>query len=337
MVLITGGAGYIGSHANKLFLKNGQETIVLDNLIYGHKECVTGGTFIEGDLSDTELLDSIFTNYKIDAVIHFAAFAYVGESVEKPAKYYRNNVANTINLLDAMVKHKVKFFIFSSTCATYGVPDKMPITEDIPQAPINPYGASKWMVERIVKDYSMAYGLSFCIFRYFNAAGCDPDIEIGEWHVPETHIIPLVLDAALGRRDHIEIFGTDYDTPDGTCIRDYIHVTDLANAHYLAYDYLKKGGESVFLNLGTKNGVSIREVIEKARTITGKEIKVVEGKRRAGDPPILIGSREKAEKVLGWVPKYSDLDTVISTAWMWHRKKFGNQIPDKHAIGEEEE
>ncbi len=217
-----------------------------------------------------------------------------------------------------MLRHGVKNFIFSSTCATYGIPEKIPIKEDSPQNPINPYGASKLMIERIAKDYAVAYGLSYCIFRYFNAAGASPDGQIGEWHEPETHIIPIILDAALGRREFIEIFGTDYDTPDGTCIRDYVHVTDLADAHFRAYEYLKNGGKSVFLNLGTKEGVSIRELISKAREITGRNINVREGNRRAGDPPKLAGSYELANKILGWQPKYSDLDTIISTAWNWH-------------------
>ena len=321
IILITGGAGYIGSHTNKFFLQNNHDTVILDNLSRGHKELIVGGKFIQGDISDSKLLDEIFTKYSIDAVIHFAAFAYVGESVFEPAKYYRNNVANTINLLDAMTRHGVKNFIFSSTCATYGIPKDIPIKEGNPQNPINPYGASKLMVERIVKDYSNAYGLKFCIFRYFNAAGADLESQIGEWHEPETHIIPIILEAALGKREHIEIFGTDYDTPDGTCIRDYVHVTDLAAAHFKAYEYLNDGGESVFLNLGTKEGVSIRELIDKAKGITGRNIKVIEGTRRPGDPPKLVGSFELANRVLSWEPKYSDLNTIISTAWNWHKKK----------------
>lgn len=323
MVLITGGAGYIGSHANAYFLAHGIDTVIIDSLIYGHKEHILGGTFIQGDIGDEQLLDDVFSKYDIDAVLHFAAFAYVGESVRDPAKYYKNNVANTITLLEAMRRHGVNRFIFSSTCATYGIPDRMPITEEMPQHPINPYGASKLMIERIVSDYAAAYGLRFCIFRYFNAAGADPQCRIGEWHVPETHIIPLVLDAAMGRRNEIRVFGTDYPTPDGTCIRDYIHVTDLADAHYRAYEYLKAGGESQFLNLGTKRGVSIRELIRTAEQVTGRKIPSADAERRAGDPPELIGSGEKAERILGWKPAYSDIETVLKHAWDWHKKLFG--------------
>ena len=322
MILITGGAGYIGSHTNKLFSQRLGEgsTVILDNLSCGHKELVKNGIFIKGDIADTILLDDIFTKYKIDSVVHLAAFAYVGESVGKPAQYYRNNVANTINLLDAMIRHNVKNFIFSSTCATYGIPNQLPITEDAPQKPINPYGASKLMVERIAQDYASAYGLSYCIFRYFNAAGADPECQIGEWHEPETHIIPIILDVAAGKRDHVEIFGTDYPTKDGTCIRDYIHVTDLADAHFRAYQYLINDGKPIFLNLGTKDGASVRDLLERTRLVTGKEIKSIEVTRRLGDPPELVGSWERAKVVLGWEPKYSDLETIISTAWNWHQK-----------------
>lgn len=319
-VLITGGAGYIGSHTNLLFNEQGYETIVLDNLIYGHKESVLGGTFVEGDISDKNLLDKIFSEHNIAAVIHFAAFAYVGESVKKPSKYYNNNVASTISLLDAMTKHNVKEFIFSSTCATYGIPEKTPITEEMNQNPINPYGSSKLMVEKIVKDYAAAYGLRYCIFRYFNAAGADPKCRIGEWHVPETHIIPLILDAAIGRRPCIKIFGTDYPTKDGTCIRDYIHVTDLADAHLRAFKYLEDGGNNVFLNLGTMNGISIRELIAVAKKITGNDFIVEETERRPGDPPELIGGMNKAENVLSWVPIHSDISEIMLHAWNWHKK-----------------
>ncbi len=325
MILITGGAGYIGSHTNLLFGERGYDTIILDNLIYGHKENVLNGTFVQGDISDSALLDRIFTQNKIDAVIHFAAFAYVGESVKDPSKYYNNNVASTIKLLDAMVRNGVKNFIFSSTCATYGVPPVMPITEDTAQNPINPYGASKLMIERIVKDYSAAYGLKYCIFRYFNAAGADPLCRIGEWHVPETHIIPLVLDAAIGRRESVSIFGTDYPTKDGTCIRDYIHVADLADAHLRAYEYLRDGGESTLLNLGTMNGISLRELIDAAKKVTGVDFCVKEAERRAGDPPELIGSMKKAETVLGWKPVHSDIEEILTHAWNWHKKLYGGE------------
>lgn len=327
MVLITGGAGYIGSHANLYFNEKGEETVVLDNLSRGHKECVICGKFIKGDIFDSELLDKIFTEHKIDAVLHFAAFAYVGESVEKPAIYYRNNVAGTVNLLDAMVRHGVKNIVFSSTCATYGVPDKMPITEDAEQKPINPYGESKLMVERIISDYALSYGLHYCVFRYFNAAGADSKGRIGEWHEPETHIIPRILDAAASLRDGISIFGTDYPTRDGTCIRDYIHVTDLADAHYRAYKHLLSGGESAFLNLGTGEGVSIRELVKTVEQITGRKVKVSEAQRRPGDPPELVGGGKKAKAVLDWEAKRSDIETVIRDAWAYHEKPLVRAKP----------
>ena len=268
MILIVGGAGYIGSHMNKLLAQQGKETLVLDNLVYGHREAVKWGTFVEGDLADESLLDEVFSKYSIEAVMHFSAFTYVGESVENPAKYYRNNVANTIHLLDAMVKHGVKYFIFSSTCATYGEPQQIPIVEDMPQAPINPYGRTKWMVEKILEDYHRAYGLNYCVLRYFNAAGADPDSEIGELHQPETHLIPLVLDAAIGARDSISVFGTDYPTEDGTCVRDYIHILDLADAHIRALQYIKEHQCSEDFNLGNGVGYSVKEIIDIARKIT---------------------------------------------------------------------
>ena len=322
-ILIVGGAGYIGSHVNKELSKRGFETIVYDNLIYGHREAVKWGMFEYGDLRDRGRLERIFNTYEIDAVFHFAAFAYVGESVLNPSKYYNNNVAATINLLDVMVAHHVKYFVFSSTCATYGQPDKMPITEDMPQRPINPYGASKLMVERILEDYEKAYGLHSVCLRYFNAAGDDPDCEIGENHDPETHIIPLVLDAAIGRRKCIKVFGTDYPTRDGSCIRDYIHVLDLADAHIRALDYMQKENCSNRFNLGTSNGTSVLEIIEAARKITGCNIETVYEDRRAGDPAELIGDNKKAFEVLGWKPEYSDIDTILTHAWAWHKKLYG--------------
>ncbi len=322
MILIVGGAGYIGSHMNKLLAQQGKETLVLDNLVYGHREAVKWGIFVEGDLADESLLDEVFSKYSIEAVMHFSAFTYVGESVENPAKYYRNNVANTIHLLDAMVKHGVKYFIFSSTCATYGEPQQIPIVEDMPQAPINPYGRTKWMVEKILEDYHKAYGLNYCVLRYFNAAGADPDSEIGELHQPETHLIPLVLDAAIGARDSISVFGTDYPTEDGTCVRDYIHILDLADAHIRALQYIKEHQCSEDFNLGNGVGYSVKEIIDIARKITGKEIAVKYVERRPGDPPRLIGSAEKARKLLGWQPKY-DLQAIMETAWKWHQKIKG--------------
>jgi len=322
MILITGGAGYIGSHVNKELYKKGYETVVLDNLIYGHREFVKWGEFILGDLEDIEQIRLVFKRYPIKAVMHFAAFAYVGESVKEPQKYYLNNVKNTLNLLQVMLENDVEYFIFSSTCATYGIPQKIPISEEHSQNPINPYGRSKLMIEKILEDYSRAYGLKYVSLRYFNAAGADPDCEIGEWHEPETHLIPLVLDVAIGRSEGVRIFGTDYPTPDGTCIRDFIHVTDLAEAHILALEYLFDKGESDVFNLGNGNGFSVREVIQKAEEVTGRKIKTVEWGRRAGDPPVLVGSAEKAKKILKWQPKYCKLSVIIETAWEWHKRLY---------------
>lgn len=322
-ILVCGGAGYIGSHINKLLAQKGYDTIVYDNLIYGHREAVKWGKFVKADLCDRAVLDRVFSENKIDAVFHFAAFAYVGESVTEPAKYYFNNVCNTLNLLEAMRDHGCNKIIFSSTCATYGIPEKLPITEDMPQNPINPYGATKLMVERIFKDYNTAYGLKYVALRYFNAAGADPDCEIGENHDPETHIIPLVLDAAYGKRPDIQVFGSDYPTRDGTCIRDYIHVNDLADAHLLALDYLNKGGESGFFNLGNENGTSVLEVIDSVKRITGKDFKVSLAPRRPGDPPILVGSSKRAQEILGWKPKFADIDTITKHAAEWYKKLNG--------------
>lgn len=321
MILVVGGAGYIGSHINKMLHNNGYDTVVFDNLVYGHKEAVKWGVLEEGDLADTKRLDEVFEKYDIEAVFHFAAYAYVGESVTNPSKYYHNNVANTLNLLDAMVKHDVKYIVFSSTCATYGEPDTMPITEDMRQNPINPYGATKWMVERIMADYKRAYGINYCCLRYFNAAGADPEGEIGESHTPETHLIPLILAAAAGDRENIKVFGSDYDTRDGSCVRDYIHVTDLADAHLRAMDYLRNGGESTCMNLGNCIGNSVLEVIVAAKKVTGVKIPVVLDERRPGDPPTLVGSAEKAERLLGWKPQYGDIETILEHAWNWYQKK----------------
>ena len=320
-VLVCGGAGYIVSHINIELHKVGYKTVVFDNLIYGHKEAVKWGDFIEGDLADTDALDRLFDKYDIEAVFHFAAYAYVGESVTEPEKYYFNNVANTLNLLKVMRKYGCDKIIFSSTCATYGEPEQTPITEDMQQHPINPYGATKLMVERICKDYNKAYGLKLVVLRYFNAAGADPECEIGESHDPETHIIPLVLDAASGTREDIKVFGTDYDTRDGSCIRDYIHVTDLASAHLLALKYLEKGGMSDFFNLGNKRGTSVLEVIEAVKKVTNRHFKVTLTDRRPGDPAVLVGSSDKAFAVLGWKPQFADIDTIITHAWNWHERK----------------
>lgn len=319
-VLVCGGAGYIGSHINKQLNKEGYETVVFDNLVYGHREAAKWGHFVQGDLQNLDEIEAVFRNYKIDAVFHFAAYAYVGESVGQPEKYYYNNVANTLNLLHVMKQYGCDKIIFSSTCATYGEPERVPITEDMPQDPINPYGASKLMVERIFQDYSKAYGLKFVVLRYFNAAGADPEGEIGESHTPETHLIPLVLDAASGRREDIKVFGTDYDTPDGSCIRDYIHVYDLATAHLLALHYLEEGKESDFFNLGNALGTSVLEVVEAVKKVSGREFTVTLTGRRPGDPAKLVGSSEKAQKVLGWRPVYGDIDTIVGHAWNWHKK-----------------
>lgn len=317
-VLVCGGAGYIGSHINKQLHKEGYETIVFDNLIYGHREAVKWGTFVEGDLSNEAELEEVFNRFDIEAVYHFAAYAYVGESVTDPEKYYFNNVANTLILLKVMRRYGCKKIIFSSTCATYGEPKRGPITEDMPQNPINPYGVTKLMVERIFKDYQKAYGIEFVVLRYFNAAGADPECEIGESHNPETHIIPLVLDAASGKRPAIKVFGTDYETLDGSCVRDYIHVYDLATAHLLALHYLENGGKSDFFNLGNERGTSVLEVVDVVRRVTGRNFNVVLTERRLGDPAKLVGSSKKAQEILGWKPIYGDIDTIVKHAWNWH-------------------
>ncbi len=325
-ILVIGGAGYIGSHVVQALQGAGYEVVVLDNLVYGHRELVERVLQVKlvvGDISDRPLLDELFATHSIAAVMHFAAYAYVGESVTAPAKYYRNNVAGTLTLLEAMVAASVKNFVFSSTCATYGMPEKVPIPEAHPQNPINPYGSSKLMVEKILADFEGAYGLKSVIFRYFNAAGADPSGELGEDHNPETHLIPLVLLAALGKRESVSIFGTDYPTPDGTCIRDYIHVVDLADAHLLGLEQLLRGGNSEIFNLGNGSGFSVRQVIETARQVSGKTLKVIEGDRRPGDPPILVGSSEKARKILGWQPRYPDIKDILIHAWNWHQRRHG--------------
>ena len=325
-ILVTGGAGYIGSHAVLALQRSGYQVVILDNLVYGHQDIVENllkTELVVGDTNDRTLLDNLFQTHDIAAVMHFAAYAYVGESVGDPAKYYRNNVIGTLTLLEAMRAAGINKFVFSSTCATYGVPKTIPIPEDHPQNPINPYGASKLMVERILKDFAPAYDFKSVYFRYFNAAGADPDGLLGEDHNPETHLIPLVLQTALGKRESISIFGTDYPTEDGSCVRDYIHVTDLADAHVLGLEYLLKGGDTTVFNLGNGNGFSVKEVIDTAREVTGKEIKAIECDRRPGDPPALVGGAEKAREVLGWNPQYSDLKTILSHAWQWHQKRHG--------------
>jgi len=318
-ILVVGGAGYIGSYMCKYLAKKGYNPIVLDNLVYGHRQAVGWGPFIKASMADSKLLKSIFTEYRVEAVMHFAAFCYVGESVLEPGKYYRNNVANTLNLLEVMIENNVKSFIFSSSCATYGEPIEIPITERHPQNPITPYGRSKLMVEQILKDFSNAYGLKYVSLRYFNAAGADPDGEVGEDHRPETHLIPLVLQTALGQRERINIFGDNYPTKDGTCIRDYVHIADLAQAHLLALERLMNGMQEGEYNLGNGDGFSVKEVIEVARNVTGRAIASKVTKRRPGDPAVLIGSSKKIIKELGWKPQFADLSTIIETAWKWHK------------------
>ncbi|MGK7938096.1 MAG: UDP-glucose 4-epimerase GalE [Xenococcaceae cyanobacterium] len=325
-ILVTGGAGYIGSHAALALKKAGYGVVVLDNLTYGHPEIIKDVVQVElvvGDTNDRDLLERLFTTHNIAAVMHFAAYIAVGESVQEPGKYYHNNVSSTLNLLEAAIAAGVKKFVFSSTCAVYGMPKEIPMTENHPHDPLSPYAASKDMVERILADFDRAYGLKSVAFRYFNASGADPSGNLGEDHNPETHLIPLALLTALGKRKSLYIFGTDYDTPDGTAVRDYIHVNDLADAHVLGLKYLLDGGESQVFNLGNGNGFSVREVIETARKVTGKEIPALESARRPGDAPILIGSSDKAHKILGWNPNYADLTTIVSHAWQWHQKRHG--------------
>ena len=317
-ILVTGGAGYIGSNCVHRLLEAGHEVVVYDNLVYGHKESLPDKVlFVEGDLSNTAKLDSVFKKHKIGAVMHFAAYAYVGESVENPRKYFQNNYVNGLNLLNVMIDNDVKYIIFSSTCAIFGQPEKTTITEDLPKNPINPYGLAKLMFEKTLEWYDAAYGLKSICLRYFNAAGAD--FGIGEDHDPETHLIPLVLEVALGKREKINIFGTDYPTPDGTCIRDYIHITDLSDAHILALEKLMKSGKSDRYNLGVGKGHSVKEIIDIAREVTGHPIPAVETGRRPGDPPMLVAESTKSKKELGWEPKH-DIKDIIRSAWEWHSK-----------------
>lgn len=318
-ILVAGGAGYIGSHTVKHLLKNGYEVVVVDNLVYGHKEAVLSDKFEQVNIGDKKAMDAVFKKHKIDAVIHFAAFTYVGESVTEPQKYYHNNVINTINLLDVMVENGVKNIVFSSTCATYGNPKYTPIDEKHSQLPINPYGKTKFMIEQIMGDYDRAYGLKSIALRYFNAAGCDSEGQLGESHNPETHLIPLVLKTLTGERDKITVFGTDYDTPDGTCIRDYIHVEDLAVAHRLAVEELIKNKKSHRINLGTGIGTSVKEIISAAESVTGKKIPIEYGQRREGDPSRLYAANQLSKEVLNWEPKYTKIEDIIKTAWYWEQ------------------
>ena len=321
MILIVGGAGYIGSEINKELNQAGFQTVVFDSLVSGHKEAVKWGEFVQGDLKNLDDIRGVFSKYKIEAVLDFAAFIEVGESVKDPQKYYYNNLVNTLNLLQVMREFEVKKIIFSSTAATFGEPKYTPIDEAHPQWPINPYGWTKLMIERVFSDYDVAYGLRYVALRYFNACGANPEADVGENHNPESHLIPLVLDAAIGKRENIKIFGTDYPTPDGTCVRDYIHVVDLASAHLLALKHLLDGGESRQYNLGNGKGFSVREVINAVKKVTEKEFSVVEVERRAGDPPVLIASSDKIKKELNWEPKYTDIEEIVATAWKWHQKK----------------
>lgn len=321
-ILVVGGAGYIGSHMVKELLEADYPVITLDNLSTGHRDLVPRGFFIEGNLGDPGLLDNIFSDHRIDTVMHFAACSLVGESVLDPLKYYHNNLAGTLELLNAMVQHHVRRFIFSSTAAVYGEPLEVPITEDHSCNPTNPYGFTKLAVERMLEDCDAAYGIKYVSLRYFNAAGADESGQIGERHEPETHLIPLILKTASGEIESIKIFGTDYDTKDGTCIRDYIHVSDLAQAHLLALESVLDGEKSAVYNLGNSKGYSVKEVIDLARKVTGRDIPVIESTRRLGDPAVLVASSEKIRGELGWKPRYEDLETIIETAWAWHRREM---------------
>jgi UDP-glucose 4-epimerase len=320
MILIVGGAGYIGSHINKELNKQGFKTLVLDNLSTGRKELVKWGEFVEVDLVDKNKLTEIFEKYEIEAVMHFAASKAVGESVENPAKYYRNNVVNTLNLLEVMKEKGIFNFIFSSSAAVYGVPQYMPIDEKHPLAPINPYGQTKYIIEKMLADFDLAYGFKYVVLRYFNACGADLDGDVGEWPGSGQNLIPLVLEAVVGSKSKVEIFGTDYPTPDGTCVRDYIHVSDLATAHVLALKKLLETKKSEIYNLGNGKGFSVREVIAAVKKVSEKEFEVVETERRAGDPAILVASSDKIKSELGWKPQIPEIDRIVKSAWRWHQK-----------------
>lgn len=319
-ILVLGGAGYIGSHAVDLLIQKGYQVVVVDNLLTGHRQAVhPQAVFYEGDIRNRSLMDEVFTKEPIDGVIHFAASSLVGESVEQPLKYFDNNVIGTIVTLEMMEKHGVKNIVFSSTAATYGEPDEVPITESTLTNPKNPYGESKLMMEKIMKWCDEAYGIKYVALRYFNVAGAKLDGTIGEDHTPETHLVPLILQTALGQREAITIFGEDYETKDGTCVRDYVHVVDLCEAHLLALEYLQTGGKSEAINLGSNEGFSVKEMVAQARQVTGKKIPAIMGARRAGDPSILVAQSEKARKVLGWQPKYTNIEMILQTAWQWHQ------------------
>jgi UDP-glucose 4-epimerase len=322
-VLAVGGAGYIGSHMVKLLLDSGHSVVTFDDLSSGHRDAVLGGEWVQGDLGDRAALERLFATHRFDAVTHFASFIQVGESVRNPAIYYRNNLSNTLLLLDAMVAAQVPRFVFSSTAAIFGEPAYVPIDEKHPQGPINAYGASKQMVERALQDYDRAYGLKSVCLRYFNAAGAHPDAQIGERHEPETHLIPLVLQAASGRRDAVRVFGRDYDTPDGTCIRDYIHVVDLCQAHLAALEFLRAPAQSAAFNLGNGSGFSVLEVIAAAEKITGRRITIEDAPRRAGDPARLVADSRLARERLGWAPAYAGIEVIVEHAWRWEQRLQG--------------
>jgi len=319
-ILVTGGAGYIGSHTCKILAGAGYTPVVYDSLDLGHRWAVKYGPLVEGDLSDGKRLREALSGHRAGAVVHFAGSTYVGESMGNPRKYFRNNLANSLNLIEAMQDTGVETLVYSSTCATYGYPETIPIPEDHPQRPVSPYGDSKYAVERAIRWFGEAYGLRWAALRYFNAAGADPDGEIGEDHDPETHLIPIVIEAALGKRSHVDIFGTDYPTGDGTAVRDYVHVCDLGEAHRLALEYLQRGGESSAFNLGTGNGHSVREVIQAVGRAGGREAPFQETGRRPGDPAELIADARRASESLGWRPRLSGLDKIVETAWNWHTK-----------------
>lgn len=320
-ILVVGGAGYIGTHMVQALLEAGHQPVILDDLTKGHRELVPGGEFVPGSCGDRALLDRIFAGKPIDAVMHFAAYSLVGESVQRPIDYWANNVGSTATLLQAMLAHGVKRFVFSSTAAVYGEPERIPIDENAVVRPTNPYGASKAAVERMLEEAHAANGLAYVVLRYFNASGAHPDGHIGERHRPETHLIPLVLEVATGRRPHISVFGTDYPTKDGTCLRDYVHVCDLAQAHLLALDALAKGRTKGVFNLGSSRGYTVREVIETARKVTGHAIPVVEGARRPGDPAVLVATSDRARDELGWRPRFEALETIVETAWKWAQRE----------------
>lgn len=322
-VFVTGGGGYVGSHCAKAFAEAGWTVFTYDNFSRGHRDLVKWGEAIEGDILDRAALDAALARVKPDAVAHFAAFAYVGESMASPETYYRNNVLGTMTLLDAMIAAGVGQMVFSSSCATYGISNDL-ITEDTPQAPINPYGETKLICEKMIRDYGLAHGLRSVALRYFNAAGCDPDGETGERHDPEPHVIPLAIRGAMDGTFTFNIFGSDYDTPDGTCVRDYIHVSDLADAHKRALDYLADGGASEVFNLGTGRGYSVLELADAVGRVAGKPVPRVMADRRPGDPPRLVASADKAKRILGWVPERSDLDTILKSAWAWFQKEQSN-------------